>query len=53
MDTVKQLQEIKKKQLKKLNASSNDLDSPLASGQNSPGKPIQNENTSIQVYQDN
>jgi len=37
MDTVKQLQEIKKKQLKKLNANSNDLDSPLASGQNSPG----------------
>lgn len=41
MDTVKQLQEIKKKQLKKLNASANDLDSPLASGQNSPGILIQ------------
>ena len=38
MEKVKQLQEIKKKQLKKLNASSQDLDSPLASGQNSPGK---------------
>ena len=38
MEKVKQLQQIKKKQLKKLNASSQDLDSPLASGQNSPGK---------------
>ena len=52
MDTVKQLQEIKKKQLKKLNASANDLDSPLASGQNSPGTLIQTiylKNTSIRV----